>query len=138
MKGAPHAIPGIIGRCGAHEVFLAFAPAKVLHSLSFADTLDENSGLGYQRPRNIRHSRDFRDYIHRPGSSTIPLTFNLRPEQKDTWRLERTKDGHATLHLGAGSKCLAQVDCQHRLGELADSPVSLAFMSFLGLVLRPR
>jgi hypothetical protein len=31
------------------EVFLGFAPANILHSLSFADVLDEDTGRGYQR-----------------------------------------------------------------------------------------
>ena len=31
---------------------------------------------------------------------------------------------------------MAQVDCQHRIGELADIDISLAFMTFIGLNLR--
>jgi len=40
------------------------------------------------------------------------------------------------LSVDKNTKCLAQVDCQHRLGELHDVDVTLAFMSFIGLDLR--
>ena len=129
-------IPGVVGLCGGLEVFLGFAAASVLHSLSFADTLDEDSGQGYQRPRNRGHSLDFKRYISLPNSSTIPLTFNLRPDLAQAWQLERGSDGCAVLHLDPATPCLAQVDCQHRLGELGDSRVPLAFMTFMGLDLR--
>lgn len=127
---------GILGRCGGLEVFLAFAPAKVLHSISFADVLDESTGEGYQRPRNRRHSLDFKQYISRPNASTIPLTFNLRSELSHAWEIKKTDNGSAELVISSDVKCLAQVDCQHRLGELYDSDVSLAFMTFIGLDLR--
>jgi len=50
---------------------LGFAPASLLHGLSFADVLDERTGRGYQRRFNAQHSLDFRRYIQRPGSATI-------------------------------------------------------------------
>lgn len=129
-------IEGIIGRCGQQPVFIGFAPADLLYALSFADVLDEDTGEGYQRPRNVQHSLDFRRYITRDGSSTIPLTFNLRPDQQPDWRLTEGEGQHATLHIRRGARCLAQVDCQHRLGELGDVQTPLAFMSFVGLSLR--
>jgi len=122
--------------CGRQEVFLGFAPAKVLNKISFADVLNEDTGEGYQRPRNKSHSLDFKKYVKKEGSSTIPLTFNLRKEFQHAWRIERRKNGSATLCLDGNARCLAQVDCQHRLGELKDEDVSLAFMSFIGLDLR--
>jgi DNA sulfur modification protein DndB len=127
---------GIKGVCGAKEVFLGVAQAKVLHAASFADTLDEDTGLGYQRPRDRAHSLDFKRYIHQCDASTIPLTFNLRKELKHDWTIRSSGDGSAVLRLRRGSPCLAQVDCQHRLGELGDSDVPLAFMAFIGLDLR--
>lgn len=127
---------GVKGRCGAKDVFLGIAPARILHTASFADTLDEDTSHGYQRPRDRSHSLDFRRYICGPEASTIPLTFNLRDEFKRDWRITTESNGRALLRLKAGTACLAQVDCQHRLGELADSDVPLAFMAFIGLSLR--
>jgi DGQHR domain-containing protein len=135
-KSSLHVIRGCAGMCGSHEVFLGFAPAKILHEVSFADILSEETGEGYQRPRNKNHSQDFKKYIKREGSSTIPLTFNLRKEFHHAWRIEKGKNGSATLYLDQNTRCLAQVDCQHRLGELQDENISLAFMSFIGLDLR--
>jgi len=129
-------INGLTGLCGSREVFLGFAPAKVLHAASFADVLNEDTGEGYQRPRNKRHSLDFKQFIAREGCSTIPLTFNLRKELSHAWELRRGMNGQATLQLSPGVRCLAQVDCQHRLGELYDSDIPLAFMTFMGLDLR--
>ena len=54
---------GIMGMSAGREVFLGFAPANLLHSLSFADVLDEDTGRGYQRRFNPAHSLDFRKYI---------------------------------------------------------------------------
>ena len=129
-------IDGVIGTCGAFETFLGFASARVLCACSFAEILDEDTGIGYQRPPNRQHSRDFRQYITSRNTSTIPLTFNLRRDRKSAWRLTRKGAELATLELDPNVPCLAQVDCQHRLGDLQDVDVSLAFMSFIGLDLR--
>ena len=129
-------LSGQLGRCGHLDVFLGFAGAKILHKLSFADILNEETGEGYQRPRNLAHSRSFSQYISRPGASTIPLTFNLRAESASHWRINSRKNGMVSLNIDPEIKCLAQVDCQHRLGELADADISLAYMTFLGLNLR--
>lgn len=126
-------LQGIVGLCAHRRVFLGFAPARVLRTASFADILDEESGRGYQRRPNPQHSLDFRRYIQRAGSATIPLTFNARPRTDDGWQLVESKRGaQLKLRLDAGP-VLAQVDCQHRLGNLGDLDVSLPFMSFLGL-----
>jgi len=45
-------------------------------------------------------------------------------------------EGRALLCLRDGAVCLAQVDCQHRLGELANVDIPLAFMAYIGLDLR--
>ena len=129
-------IYGQIGFCGDIKAFLGFAPAKLLHKLSFADVLNEDSGEGYQRPPNIAHSRNFRHYINQPNASTIPLTFNLRKELSSFWLIEESSNGRATLLISAEQKSLAQVDCQHRLGDLEDEEIPLAFMAFIGLDLR--
>jgi DGQHR domain-containing protein len=106
----------------------------LLHALSFADVLDEDTGRGYQRRFNAHHSLDFRRYIQREGSSTIPLTFNVRPRPDDGWRLEKQEEGKACLIIEpSAGKVLAQVDCQHRLGYLNDLSISLPFMTFIGL-----
>ena len=129
-------ISGIIGRSGDLPVFIGFEKASTLISLSFPDILNEDSGEGYQRPYSKSHSLDFKHYIIRSGSSTPPLTFNLRNEHADYWRIENGEGNGATLVILSGVKCLAQVDCQHRLGELAGIDIQLAFMTYIGLDLR--
>ncbi len=37
-------IEGILGRSADRQVFLAFASAEMLHAISFADVLDEDTG----------------------------------------------------------------------------------------------
>jgi DNA sulfur modification protein DndB len=113
---------------------MGFSPANVLAQLSFADVLNEETGRGYQRRFNAQHSLDFRRYIQRQNSSTIPLTLNLRPDKQSAWRL-RPGDGRAlTLEIDEGAeKVLTQVDCQHRLGHLTDATIELPFMCFVGL-----
>jgi DNA sulfur modification protein DndB len=129
-------IPGQIGYCGSVEAFLGFSSAQLLHRLSFTDVLNEETGEGYQRPRNIAHSLSFRRYITQPRTSTITLTFNLRQELSINWRIQRLDEGRGLLCLRDGARCLAQVDCQHRLGELDKIDIPLAFMAYIGLDLR--
>ena len=122
------------GRSAHRPVLLGFAPADLLYKLSFPDIFDEDTGDGYQRPFNERHSQDFRRYIKEPDSSTIPLTLNLRPSAEGKWRIVQPKKGKARLEADAGAgKIMAQVDCQHRLGHLGDLPIPLPFMCFIGL-----
>lgn len=138
MSGLPEtSIQGIVGQCGGRRVFMSFAPASLLHSISFADVLNEETGQGYQRCFTGKHSLDFRKYIQQDGSTTIPLAFNLRADQAAQWQLIETSEGQATLKLNSPkTKVLSQVDCQHRLGYLADLDISLAFMTFIGLSLK--
>ncbi len=125
---------GILGWSGRRRVFLGSAPADLLHRMSFADVLDENTGRGYQRRFNRRHSLDFRKYIQQPRAATIPLTFNLRLPAKCSWQVNELKNGTARLRINSATrKVLAQVDCQHRLGCLDDLAVVLPFMTFIGL-----
>jgi DGQHR domain-containing protein len=129
-------ISGIIGRCGDRDVFIGFAPASILAQVSFADLLDEGTGKGYQRRFHREHSLEFKKYIQQPNASTIPLTFNLRPDCSEHWRLERNVDvpNAATLMISDKQiRVMAQVDCQHRLGYLGDSSIPFAFMTFIGL-----
>jgi DGQHR domain-containing protein len=125
-------------RCGQLPVVVGAAPASELCRLSFADVLRETDEQGYQRPIDVRHSREFRSYIEKPGATTIPLTFNLRGQAGEGWRLGQCRDGEATeLAIRVPSPevpaVLAQVDCQHRLGMMTDSAISLTFQCFLGL-----
>ena len=129
-------IVGQVGFCGKLEVFLGFAPANLLWKLSFADLLNEDTGEGYQRPYNLAHSRNFKSYITKSKTSTIPLTFNLRKDLSKCWRIDKTSNGLAVLKINKNVRCLAQVDCQHRLGELKNEDISFAFMTFVGLSLR--
>jgi len=130
----PFVIEGILGKSASRDVLLGFAPANLLHSLSFADILDEETGRGYQRKLNPQHSVDFRKYIQVDGSSTIPLTFNLRPRSDSSWSLDSTGAPHARLIISPeAGKVFAQVDCQHRLGYLNDLAIPLAFMCYIGL-----
>lgn len=125
----------MLGMCGGRQVFLGFASARVLASVSFPDVLDEASGKGYQRRFHREHSLEFKKYIQRPGASTIPLTFNLRADYSPDWELAPASDGSFTILriLNPATKVMAQVDCQHRLGYLGDSETSFAFMTFIGL-----
>ena len=123
---------GIQGLSGGVKSFMGFAPANTLYTHSFADVLDEESGHGYQRRFNDRHSLDFRKYIQNNTSTTIPLTFNLRPELSQHWDVQ-PKGKQAILSITPGEKVLSQVDCQHRLGYLADMETSLPFIAFIGL-----
>ena len=124
----------IRGRSANRDVLVGFAPARLLHSLSFADVLNEDTGHGYQRRFNAQHSLDFRRYIQQDASTTIPLTFNLRPRTDDAWRIVDRGSRSVQLELAQDAgKLLAQVDCQHRLGYLGDLDVELPFMCFLGL-----
>jgi DNA sulfur modification protein DndB len=133
----PLKITGQLGASANRKVFLGFAPANVLYSLSFADVLDEDTGRGYQRRFNPKHSLDFRKYIQQENSSTIPLTFNLRPRADDAWRIRETTGTNAILEIDdSAGKVLTQVDCQHRLGYLNDVKVELPFMCFVGLTER--
>jgi DNA sulfur modification protein DndB len=130
-------IKGQIGVSAKRSVFLGFAPANVLYNLSFADVLDEDTGRGYQRRFNPSHSLDFRKYIQQENSSTIPLTFNLRPRADGGWRIQDTTSRQAVLEIDdSAGKVLTQVDCQHRLGYLNDVEVEMPFMCFIGLTER--
>lgn len=130
------AINGLVGFSGGLPVFMGFECAATLAALSFPDILNEDTGEGYQRPYNKAHSLDFKSYITRPCSSTPPLTFNLRSEYSDAWSIVRGEGNTATLIIQDNIKCLAQVDCQHRLGELTGVNIQLAFMTYIGLDLR--
>ena len=133
-KEKKYILVGQTGYCGGKKVFIGFAPANVLHSVSFADVLNEDNGKGYQRRFNNKHSLDFRKYIQQPGSTTIPLTFNLRPDKAKKWELVVKKNGQAKIIISSlNCKVLSQVDCQHRLGYLSDLEIPMVFMTFIGL-----
>lgn len=124
--------------CGQLPVVLGAGRACDLFAVSFADILDDVRESGYQRPFDARHSREFREYVEKPGATTIPLTFNLRGSPGDGWTLAGgAPDRPATLSVRVPTADLpavmAQVDCQHRLGTMTDSPVSLTFQCYLGL-----
>lgn len=124
-------------RCGQLPVVVGAAAASELYSVSFADVLDEARDHGYQRPIDLQHSREFRNYIEQPGATTIPLTLNLRGPEGDSWKLDPSDGETATLSIriptAEFAPVLAQVDCQHRLGMMSDSPIPLTFQCFLGL-----
>lgn len=132
MQNPAISIPCLRGVSANRPVLLGFAPARVLHAVSFADILDEDAGRGYQRRFNSAHSLDFRKYIQAASSTTIPLTFNLRPSDEGAWSL-RNSMGQTFLDIQDGARVLAQVDCQHRLGHLSDMEIELPFMCFVGL-----
>ena len=130
-------IHGSIGMSGDRQIFLGITTANILHSFSFADVLNEETGNGYQRRFNPRHSLDFRRYIQTPNSTTIPLTLNLRASDIKSWEIKTFKSGASQLIIQKDAgKIFAQVDCQHRLSHLSDLEISLPFMTFLGLDIR--
>jgi DNA sulfur modification protein DndB len=130
-------LEGRLGMSANRKVLLGFAPASLLYSISFADVLNEDTTRGYQRRFNSQHSLDFRKYIQEAGSSTIPLTFNLRPRPAGGWTLKERDKRTAVLMVEANAgKILAQVDCQHRLGYLNELNIELPFMCFIELTER--
>ena len=129
-------LEGYLGMAVSQPALAGFAPANLLHRLSFADVLNEDSGSGYQRRLNPQHSLDFRRYVQTDGATTIPLTFNVRPPAGKHWRLVG-KGARSRLEVDPrGPRMLAQVDCQHRLGHLHDLETSLPFLCFIGLTAR--
>ena len=132
MKKSLLSITGQIGHCGDREVFLGFANASELSQISFPDILDEVSGKGYQRRFHREHSLEFKKYIQQTGATTIPLTFNLRPDL-DGWTLKRNPSSATLIVDLAANPVMAQVDCQHRLGYLRESQIPFAFMAYIGL-----
>lgn len=46
----------LVGSSAQRPVLLGFASAKLLHALSFADVLNEDTGRGYQRRPHSAHS----------------------------------------------------------------------------------
>lgn len=136
MNSAEIQIVGLLGKCGDREVFTGFAEAALLAEISFADAFDESTRQGYQRRFNRQHSLEFKRYIQQPGATTIPLTFNLRPEHANTWSIERNPNHPETALLRiqpSEAPIMSQVDCQHRLGYMAGSKIKFAFMAYLGL-----
>lgn len=121
------------GRSADRDVLMGFASASLLHRFSFADVLNEETGRGYQRKLNQHHSLDFRRYIQRDGSTTIPLTFNLRPRIDEGWKVTDVDDTATLVLDAAAGRLLSQVDCQHRLGHLSDLDIELPFITFLGM-----
>lgn len=125
-------IVGQLGRCGHREVFVGFATAADLCRASYPDVLDEATGRGYQRRFSREHSLEFKRYIQGDGATSIPLTFNLRSSLRTRWNV--SIGSQITLQLDlAGGPIMTQVDGQHRLGFLQDSPIPFPFMTFLGL-----
>jgi DGQHR domain-containing protein len=125
-------------QCGQLQVVLGCAAAGDLYALSFADVLDEERELGYQRPFDHKHAREFRTYIEKAKATTIPLTFNLRGENGNGWKLSGFGGAGTailSIRVPTASKppVLAQVDCQHRLGMMSDSVTPLTFQCYLGL-----
>ena len=135
--GRPLILECMKGLSAQREVLLGFAPAALLHRLSFSDVLDEDTRRGYQRRFNSRHSLDFKRYIQRSHSTTIPLTFNLRPQADGAWHIRPSHDQRIQLEIAQLDRPIfSQVDCQHRLGHLSDLDIQLPFMSFIGLTER--
>ena len=120
---------------GSHTCLMGFCEASLLYEHSFADILDESSKTGYQRPLNRAHSLDFKKYISSPGSTTPPLTFNLRPESKRKWSIDEQGVG-IELFIQEGARVLSQVDCQHRLGFMAGQRTMVPFITYVGLSLK--
>jgi len=132
METADLVFVGQVGHCGDRDVFLGFATAADLCRVSFPDILDEVTGKGYQRRFHREHSLEFKRYIQQPGATTIPLTFNLRPGLAN-WTLQKSPSAAVLSVDSTKGPVMAQVDCQHRLGYLRQSPIPFAFMTYLGL-----
>lgn len=129
----PCKIRAFWGKSAHRPALVGFAPAFLLSRLSKADVLDEATGRGYQRRFSDQHSLDFRRYIQRDGSTTIPLTFNLRPSSSHSWRIDVISEDVVELVTIGTKKILAQVDCQHRLGHIEDLDLQLPFLIYINL-----
>ena len=117
MDGPFTILPAIQGESGHREVLLGFAPACVLARLSFADVLDEDAEVGYQRRFHEQHSKEFKRYISQAPATTIPVTLNARRATTCSWEVRPQTDGLVQFVVeDNGTKVLAQVDGQHRLG----------------------
>ena len=104
---------------------------KSAHS-SFADVHEGHGKV--IKGRNRGHSHDFKNILCARGGFD-DLSHSICEENLTTFpKINRRCNGTAILLLKHGVRCLAQVDCQHRLGESGDS--RLAFMTFIGLDLR--
>jgi len=125
-------IIGQLGRCGHRDVFVGFATAGDLCRASYPDVLDEASGRGYQRRFSRDHSLEFKRYIQTDGATSIPLAFNLRTSSRARWTIGHGSRPTLKLDLSDGP-VMTQVDGQHRLGFLQDSPIPFPFMTFIGL-----
>jgi len=129
-------VAGQLGHSGHRRVFIGFARASDLSAASYPDVLDEETGRGYQRRFAREHSLEFKRYIQAPGATSIPLTFNLRMAVQAFWSLhvDSVAEGFAELQLDLSrGPVMTQVDGQHRIGFLQDSPIEFPFMTFLGL-----
>ena len=105
---------------------------KVTGKIQFSDVLDEETGRGYQRPINTKHSTDFRKYAQgqkaQQSRSLLISAQNIRDPGKFLEEGEHTK-----LVISRDTKVPSQIDCQHRLGYIGDLDLNLPFMTFVGL-----
>jgi hypothetical protein len=111
-------------------------PLPVQSSSSQSTVRTTVNGLSPHNARrfNVHHSLDFRRYIKTAHGSTIPLTLNIRPREDGAWKIVALDGQRVRLEIAEGAtEIFSQVDCQHRLGHLADIDLELPFMCFIGL-----
>jgi DGQHR domain-containing protein len=142
--------------CLGREVFRGSAPAGALLDASWIDFHDRvNNPEGYQRPFDAKRSQRAREYADtvpdafwpecvlamRDNSETddeedkVEWTFTPVPQTGDRYgvlEVTYTPD-RTTLINGVDEpwrRAFAQVDCQHRLGTMADSEKLVTFCVF--------
>lgn len=146
-------------RCLGHDVYRGSAAAGGLHAASWIDFHDpDNNPDGYQRPFDLKRSRQAKEYAESVEDAFWPecvLAIRERGEGEDEddkvdykfTPVAGTQGRYGVLEVSYNPRgttlidgvqepwrrAFAQVDCQHRLGSMADSDKPVTFCIFPGL-----
>lgn len=121
-------LPALKGFSGACPVYIGYATLHTLGQVSFVDKYDMDKNQGVQRPLDVKHAKNFSEYIQ--GNTGVekptapPLIFSLREPVK-------FENGH--LIFPANKKIMARLDCQHRLAFTDQLDVTMPFVIYHGL-----
>ncbi len=145
--------------CLGHGVFRGSSPAGTLVDACWIDFHDTKTNpVGYQRPFNQRRSRQAADYAENTDGAFWPecimamrddgdeedanerVRWNFKPARGTGGRYGTLEVSYiadqTTLIEGkqvAWRRAFSQVDCQHRLGSMANSEKLVTFCIFPGL-----
>ena len=144
--------------CLGHEVFRGSTRARDLVEASWIDFHDPyQNTYGYQRAFDTRRSKKARTYADETDKPFWPESIlavrddeDLEDEEKVEWTFKpdvSTGGRFGTLSVTytkgltsnidgqevAWRRAFSQVDCQHRLGDMAGSPKPVTFCIFAGI-----